>query len=122
MAADDTDITDATGSTYTLAAADEEKTVKVRVSFTDDRGHQETLTSTATAAVTAAPSPLTVSVESAPTSHKRQRGVPHQGRLQRDARIGLQLHHYARPRLHGDRRGCNRRAKAGQRPRTSAGR
>ena len=67
--ADDTDITDATGSTYTLAAADEGKTVKVRVSFTDDRGHQETLTSTATAAVTAAPSPLTVSVESAPTSH-----------------------------------------------------
>ena len=67
--ADDTNITDATGSTYTLAAADEGKTVKVRVSFTDDRGHQETLTSTATAAVTAAPSPLTVSVESAPTSH-----------------------------------------------------
>ena len=67
--ADDTDITDATGSTYTLAAADEGKTIKVRVSFTDDRGHQETLTSTATAAVTAAPSPLTVSVESAPTSH-----------------------------------------------------
>ena len=67
--ADDTDITDATGSTYTLAAADEGKTVKVRVSFTDDIGHQETLTSTATAAVTAAPSPLTVSVESAPTSH-----------------------------------------------------
>ena len=67
--ADDTDITDATGSTYTLAGADEGKTVKVRLSFTDDRGHQETLTSTATAAVTAAPSPLTVSVESAPTSH-----------------------------------------------------
>ena len=67
--ADDTDITDATGSTYTLAAADEGKTVKVRVTFTDDRGHQETLTSTATAAVTAAPSLLTVSVESAPTSH-----------------------------------------------------
>ena len=67
--ADDTDITDATGSTYTLAAADEGETVKVRITFTDDRGHQETLTSTATAAVTAAPSPLTVSVESAPTSH-----------------------------------------------------
>ena len=67
--ADDTDITDATGSTYTLAAADEGKTVKVQLSFTDDRGHQETVTSTATAAVTAAPSPLTVSVESAPTSH-----------------------------------------------------
>ena len=67
--ADDTDITDAIGSTYTLAVADEGKTVKVRVTFTDDRGHQETLTSTATAAVTAAPSLLTVSVESAPTSH-----------------------------------------------------
>ena len=67
--ADDTDITDATGSTHALAEADEGKTIKVRVSFTDERGHQETLTSTATAAVTAAPSPLTVSVESAPTSH-----------------------------------------------------
>ena len=67
--ADDARITGATGSTYTLAVADEEKTVKVRVSFTDDRGHQETVTSTATAAVTAAPSPLTVRVESAPTSH-----------------------------------------------------
>ena len=67
--ADDTDITDATGSTHALAGADEGKTVMVRLSFTDDRGHQETLTSTATAAVTAAPSPLTVSVESAPTSH-----------------------------------------------------
>ena len=67
--ADDTDITDTTGSTYTLAAADEGKTVKIRLSFTDDRGHQETLTSTATAAVASAPSPLTVSVESAPTSH-----------------------------------------------------
>ena len=67
--ADDTDITDATGSTYTLAAADEGKTIKVRLSFTDDSGHQETLTSAATVAVAAAPSPLTVSVESAPTSH-----------------------------------------------------
>ena len=65
----DAEIDGATSSTYTLAAADEGKTVKVRVSFTDDRGHQETVTSTATAAVTAAPSPLTVSVESAPTSH-----------------------------------------------------
>ena len=65
----DSNISGASSSTYTLAAADEGETVKVRVSFTDDRGHQETLTSTATAAVTAAPSLLTVSVESAPTSH-----------------------------------------------------
>ena len=67
--ADDTDITDATGSTYTLVAADEGKTVKVRITFTDDAGNDESLTSEPTAAVTAAPSPLTVSVESAPTSH-----------------------------------------------------
>ena len=51
----DTDITDATDSTYTLAAADEGRTVKVKVSFTDDAGNDETLTSSATAAVDAAP-------------------------------------------------------------------
>ena len=65
----DSNISGASSSTYTLVESDEVKTIKVRVTFTDDRGHQETVTSTATAAVTAAPSPLTVSVESAPTSH-----------------------------------------------------
>ena len=57
--ADDTDITDATGATYTPAAADAGKAIKVRVSFTDDAGNAETLTSAATAAVTAANSPAT---------------------------------------------------------------
>ena len=47
----DTDITGATNATYTLVAADEGKTIKVRVSFTDDAGNAETLTSAATAAV-----------------------------------------------------------------------
>ena len=51
----DTDITGATGSTYTLVAADEGKTVKVRVSFTDDADNEETLTSDATAAVASRP-------------------------------------------------------------------
>ena len=51
----DTDITDATDSTYTLVADDEGKTVKVRVSFTDDAGNVETLTSTATNSVAARP-------------------------------------------------------------------
>ena len=63
---DDTDIQDATGSTYILSAADEGKTVKVRVSFTDDEGNQETRTSAPTAAVAAtvpgAPGSLSVSV------------------------------------------------------------
>ena len=55
--ADDIDISGATGSTYTLADADEGKTVKVQVSFTDDAGNDETLTSAATDEVTAAPTP-----------------------------------------------------------------
>ena len=53
----DTDSTEAnisgeTSSTYTLVAADEDKTIKVKVSFTDDASNPETLTSAATAAVT----------------------------------------------------------------------
>ena len=47
----DTDITGATDSSYTLVAADEGKTIKVRVSFTDDADSEETLTSTATETV-----------------------------------------------------------------------
>ena len=50
--ADDADISDATGSSYTLVAADEGKVIKVTVSFTDDAGNAETLTSAATTAVT----------------------------------------------------------------------
>ena len=53
--ADDTAISGATGATYTLAAADEGKVIKVRVSFTDDNSNDESLTSGATAAVAAAP-------------------------------------------------------------------
>ena len=41
----------ATGSTYTLTADDEGNAVKVKVSFTDDDGYSETLTSAATATV-----------------------------------------------------------------------
>ena len=49
--ADDTEISGATGSSYTVAAADEGKVIKVTVSFTDDGGNAESLTSAATAAV-----------------------------------------------------------------------
>ena len=55
--ADDSDISGATNATYTLLAADEGKVIKVRVSFTDDAGNQETLTSAATDAVAAASTP-----------------------------------------------------------------
>ena len=49
----DTNISGATASTYTLVAADQGTTVKVRVSFTDDASKAETRTSAATAAVAA---------------------------------------------------------------------
>ena len=52
--ADDADIAGATGETYTLADADEGNAIRVRVSFTDDAGNAETLTSAATDAVVAA--------------------------------------------------------------------
>ena len=46
--ADDVGISGATGSTYTLADADQGKVIRVRVFFTDDKGNQETRTSEAT--------------------------------------------------------------------------
>ena len=54
----DAEISGATGSTYTLVDADAGQAIKLRVSFTDDRGHEETLTSAATDAV--APAQRTV--------------------------------------------------------------
>ena len=65
--ADDADISGATGSTYTLAESDEGKAITVTVSFTDDRGNEEELTSAATAAV-AAPA--------ADGRHRERRYVP----------------------------------------------
>ena len=50
----ETDIDAATEATYTPAADDVGKTLKVQVSFTDDGGNDEVRTSAATAAVTAA--------------------------------------------------------------------
>ena len=64
------DIDGATGSSHTLTASEQGQTVQVRVSFTDDRNNAETLTSIATAAVAAAPEPLTVRLKvAAPASH-----------------------------------------------------
>ena len=55
--ADNADIPGATASTYTLSNSDEGKAIKVEVTFTDDAGNGETLTSAATDAVAAAPTP-----------------------------------------------------------------
>ena len=65
----DTEIEGATSSTYSLQTADEGKTIRVRVSFTDDAGIEETLTSAATATVsTTVPGiPRSVAAEPAAT-------------------------------------------------------
>ena len=63
------DIQGATGSTYTAVEADEGERLKVRVSFTDDAGNAESVTSAATDAVAARPEPLTASFENMPSEH-----------------------------------------------------
>ena len=54
--ADDTDIVEATVASYTLTHSERDKAIKVRVSFTDDRGNEEALTSAATDPVAPYPS------------------------------------------------------------------
>jgi len=58
--ADGSAISGATGSSYTLTDSEEGKAISVRVSFTDGRGHAESVTSAATGAVAPKPnSPAT---------------------------------------------------------------
>ena len=59
----DTDIGGATGAGYTVAPADAAQGIKVRVSFTDDAGHEESLTSYA---VTVLASPLAADFPQSP--------------------------------------------------------
>ena len=63
---DDSEIAGATGATYEVAPEDAGKTLKVRVTFSDDKGTQETLESAATAVVTV---PLTAVFEDMPAEH-----------------------------------------------------
>ena len=68
--ADDSNIAGATASAYTLADADVGRPIRVTVSFTDDRGHEESLTSEPTAeAAGLPPEPLTARFENQPSSH-----------------------------------------------------
>ena len=64
----DADIAGATGTSYTLTAAEVGKTVKVRVVFTDDGGTQETLVSEASAAVAAALPVVSVGAAASPVT------------------------------------------------------
>ena len=70
-----TDIAGAAGSTYTLTASEQGQTVQVRVTFTDDADNEETLTSEATAEVTAAPVPLTASRPDSRFQSARHKGA-----------------------------------------------
>ena len=70
----DSDISGATGPAYTPVAADEGERLKVRVSFTDDAGNAESLTSASTDAVAARPVPLTARFEGMPAEHPGEGG------------------------------------------------
>ena len=83
------DIDGATGFSYTLTSSEEGETVQVRVSFTDDAGNDESLTSAATAAVAARPSPLTASVESLPDSHRRTGAFTFDIRFSENVKLGF---------------------------------
>ena len=65
-----TDIEGATGASFTLTASQQGKAIQVQVTFTDDRGNAESLTSEPTDAVAAKPTPLTVRLKAAaPATH-----------------------------------------------------
>ena len=69
------DIGGATGSSHTLTASEQGKTIRVRVTFTDDADNEETLTSEATVAVAAAPEPLTASRPDSRFQSARHKGA-----------------------------------------------
>ena len=70
----DEDIEGATGSAYDLSDGDEGRTIRVRVSFRDDAGHDESLTSAATDAVAGRPAPLTATLPASPFQSSRHKG------------------------------------------------
>ena len=63
------DIDGATGDSLALTTSQHGQTIQVKVSFTDDAGNNESLTSEATDAVAAKPTPLTASFSGVPSSH-----------------------------------------------------
>ena len=81
----DSDIEDATNTTYTVAASDADKTIKVRVTFTDDGGTQETLMSVATDVVAIS---LTASFEDVPDEHDGSSRFTFRVRFNVEPRVG----------------------------------
>ena len=84
----DTEIDGATSSTYSVQSTDNGKVIKVRLTFTDDAGNDESLTSAGTAAVAAAPPPpLTVSLENTPSSHDGENAFTFDVRFSEELRV-----------------------------------
>ena len=82
------DIEGATNATYALVAADEGGTIKVRVTFTDDGGTEETLVSAATDAVVV---PLTATFEAVPAEHDGSSTFTFRVRFNLEPRVGYQV-------------------------------
>ena len=86
----DSDIQDATDSTYEVSDADVGNTIQVRVTFSDDRNNQETLTSAATGPVEEAPQePLTASTHGVPQSHDGENAFTFELRFGEELKSGF---------------------------------
>ena len=95
-------MTGPTGPSYTLASSEEGMTIQMRVSFTDDAGKEETLTSAATAVVSGLPpEPLTAGFEATPSSHDGENAITFELRFSEEVRLSLQ--DPAGPFVHGHR-------------------
>ena len=107
----DVDISGATGSSYTVVTADAGKVIKVTVSFTDDAGNAESVTSAATAAVTQPP--LTASTHDVPESHDGATAFTFELRFSEEPGGRVQRHHPSGPSPDGVGRYDYQRAPAG---------
>ena len=95
----DADIEEAVGAAYTMTDDDEGKATKVRVTFTDDAGNEESLTSRAVFAPPliipdeeeqeAAETPLTAAIHDAPESHDGQEDFTFELRFSEEPKEGF---------------------------------
>ena len=97
----DTDIEGAASSTYTVTGADEGKPIQVRVTFTDDAGNAESLTSYAKLSAPpliipdeeppqeSAETPLTAAIHDAPESHDGQEDFTFELRFSEEPKEGF---------------------------------
>ena len=101
---DTTEIDGATNISYRVTAEDIGSTVRVRVSFVDRHGFEESLTSAATAAVTPdTRPPLTAEFLNTPSSHDGQNTIIFELRFSEGTCSWIQLQDTPGPCLHGDR-------------------